>query len=723
MLFSLPFWVVSTFANLVKLILRLFIGATLTFYVKYSHDEYASSIRWSRTGGLVEMIQLSWCSCRLVPRKSSAVLILAMVASLFAMFVSIILTLMVSPADMEGSSAAARSFTKQLISTDPSFWNVYMSAESTMEEALTAMLNDTRRNPNPHSRTRYTPRTYAYETDCDESTAVITKNYSTAFFFPSTPAKCKGYALQVYHDAYDWEPKTASIRTLDSSTFMVVTPVVNLGMAQIYEAIEPSFVALERHLCSRLALSERLDAQFLDFPEDGIITLPKTHATKCQYGSDGSVALSVTYFQFAVGHMQDFDKITASILDDPTSLPLLKPMNAAINDKSFSSPTNNSTLVMLTKIPSAASDVDFFGCMSKYSEEQRDMGLLCTYMLTSMINVKPQARDPTIAADLKREPIPHSITKTTNQIDFTIYHLPHVPELESSQATAPLFSAAHLVKATTDATQYLASLGHNVILYKDSGSIVDQLYILYDSVELKDAYEVSTTAFVSVCVVTGLCGFAWIFSEYPKYFPTVYNSSLYKVIYKELKSKDESMPLLMRCTHDPLAFDGNQVVPDPDDQPNVKPGTLFQDNLPMVPLQVGNNVPRQQEQQLRMLEEIPAQSPLLNTWRIITSTPTMTSATPTTTATTTSTSWQSQPVQLQSLGTDLGVPPPIPARPSGFAYGALPTSSVQAPPHGATTHGATTHGATTHGATTHDADQTSAPSTHQRMTLIQSPFV
>ncbi|KAF9385265.1 hypothetical protein CPB97_004968 [Podila verticillata] len=709
MIFSLPFWVVSAFASLVELILCLFIRAILTFYVKYSQDEYANSIRWSRTGGLLEMIQLFWHSYRLVPRKSSAVLVLATVAGISTMFVSSILAVMVSRADIEDSSAPARAFTKQLISADPSFWNAYLSAESTMEEALTAMLNDTRCNPNPRSKTRYTPRTYAYEkAGCDKSTAAITRDNNATFFFPSTSVNCKAYVFMLHNIAYDWEPKTASVQIIDSSTFMVVTPVVNRARAQNTEAIAPFFFAFERKSCVRLTFPPGAeDTLSSDFPEDGIITLPKTFATKCQYGSDGSLVSSVTHFQFAIGHMQDFDKITASILDDPTTLPLLKPMHTAINDGAFSSPTNNSTLVMLTKIPSAASDVDFFGCMSKYSKKQRDMGLLCTYMLTSIINVKPQARDPTIAADLKREPVPHNITNITNQIDFTIFHLPQVPELKSSQGTAPLFSAAHLVKATTDAARYLASLGHNVIMYKDSGSIEDQLYILYDAVELKDAYEVSTTAFAVVCAVTGLCGLAWAFSEYPRYFPTVYNSSLYKVVYKELKSKDESMPMLMRCTHDPLAFDGNQVA-DIDDQPNVAPGTLSQDNLLMVPLLLGNNVSRQQEQQPQMLEEIPAQSLLLNTRRIIASTPTMIVAAPTTTATATSTSWQSPTTQLQSHGNPLGVPPPIPARPFGFAHGTPPTFSVQAPPHGATTRG---------------SDQTSAPSTHQGLTLIQSPFV
>lgn len=65
------------------------------------------------------MIQLFWCSYRLVPRKSCAILALVMVAGLSTMFVSSVLTALVSRVDMEDSSATAKAFTKQLISTDP----------------------------------------------------------------------------------------------------------------------------------------------------------------------------------------------------------------------------------------------------------------------------------------------------------------------------------------------------------------------------------------------------------------------------------------------------------------------------------------------------------------------------------------------------------------------------------------------------------------------------
>ncbi|KAG0356315.1 hypothetical protein BG005_004781 [Podila minutissima] len=712
MIFSLPFVVVSIFASLVKLILSLVIGATLVFYVRYSRDEYASSIRWSRTGGLLEMIRLLWRSYRLVPRMSNAVLVSAVVVSFSTLFVSSILTAMVSRIDLEGSPTAARAFTTQLISMDLLFWTAYLRPKSTVEETLTAMLNDTRRNPNPNPRTRYTPRTFAHEDGCGESTAIITRNLTYGIHFPSTTINCKGYITMLPAGIdFDWEPTTASLRAIDSSTLMAIAPATQVNGPQIVESIEPFFFAGGGdHVCSRVAMSDRQSDLSINFPKDGMTALPKTHATKCEYGANESLVSSVTYFKFAVGHMKDFGNITASILDDPTSLPLLKLMNAAINKGAFVSPTNNSTFVMLMKNPSTASDVDFFVCMSRNRKEQGEMGLLCTYMLTSFIIVNPQAVDPTIAADLDREPEPLNPSNTTNQLDFTILHLPQVPESEGSQKTTPLFSSAHLIKATANATRYLAALGHNVHVYKDPGSIADQLYILYDAVELKDAYEVSTAAFAVVCVFTGLFGLIWAFSE--TFFPTVYNSTLYKTIYKELNSKDESVPMLMHCTHEPLAFDGNQVGLHPDDQPSVAPETSSQDH-PMVSLQRRNNVPNQQQecQPPILLDEIPTQSPFMSSWSIAASTPIMSPATTPTTTTPTTTTSTSRPLQATQVqpyrSTHLGVPPSIPPRCLQFAHDTSSTSLVQARLHGTTTHG---------------GDQISVSSTRQGPTLIQSPF-
>ncbi|KAG0235769.1 hypothetical protein BGW41_000664 [Actinomortierella wolfii] len=312
-------------------------------------------------------------------------------------------------------------------------------------------------------------------------------------------------------------------------------------------------------MCSRITTAaDRVASLSLKFPKDGILALPKTYATKCQYGEDKSLVLSATFIQFAVNNVQDFGKVTASMLDNPAFLPLIAPMNTAIDQGIFTR-TKNSTMAFFIKIPSSASDVDFFVCVSEYRTKQGNAGLICTYILTSFTLVKPQAMDPTISADVNRKPRPINSLNATNQLEFIVRHLPRTAKSQGTQNTAPLFSAEHLSQATVDATRYLASLGHNVHIYKNLGSTADDLYILYDTVELKDAYEISTTAFIIICALTALFVLVWYFTG--RFCSAHYTNSLYMAIHQELSSKNKSVPMLMFCTHDPIAFDGNQVVP------------------------------------------------------------------------------------------------------------------------------------------------------------------
>ncbi|KAG0223029.1 hypothetical protein BGW42_006162 [Actinomortierella wolfii] len=250
--------------------------------------------------------------------------------------------------------------------------------------------------------------------------------------------------------------------------------------------------------------------------------------------------------------------------------------------------------------------------------------------------------DPTIAADLNHEHEPRNYFNATNQIDITIHHLPQNIKVES-QKSSPFFSVAQLIESTANVTRYLASLGHNVNIYKEPESTTDQLYILYDAVEIKDAYEVSTAALVTVGVLTLLFGLTFAISES---FKTVYNSSIYKTIYKELSTKNEAMPMLMHHTRDPLAFDGNQVLHRSDD---LHDGTLGSQDHPMVSLQRRSNVPGNQQE--RRSVDLPDESTVRcqrrNTCSTTKSTPAVNPATITSTTTTTSSTGPSQDTQVQ----------------------------------------------------------------------------
>ncbi|KAF8943116.1 hypothetical protein BGZ47_005781 [Haplosporangium gracile] len=417
---SLSFWVFSITIAIIKIILSSTVGALFAFYARHSHDRYANSIRWSRIGGFFEMVALFKNSRGKVLTRTRIAMTLMIFASLSTLFVSILLGGIVSPADKGVQPNQAESPTEQLVYMDPLFfWTAFMESDATMEETLIATLNDTQRNPTPIPKTRYTPRTYDYETVCDESSAYFGKDFYVGLIHPPLPLKCKLTVATLNNNSYIWEPLTAIVNFISSSVVLVAAPTRYVNEPW-YRVPRLAFDGIERHICRRASFVG-LDTTLGYFPKDGIISLPKTEATKCQYGSDESISMAATFIDFAVNRLSGFDR------------------------------------------------------------------------------------------------------------------------------------------ATTDAAEYLVSLGHNVFVNSTGRTESEGLYILYDTVKLEDAFEVPTLALFVLLAVVAACAIAWGISEV--FYKLVYNGSLYKVIFREIESKKETTPMLMTCAYDSLAFEGNQLVP------------------------------------------------------------------------------------------------------------------------------------------------------------------
>ncbi|KAF9135011.1 hypothetical protein BGW39_005103 [Mortierella sp. 14UC] len=683
MIIPTSFVVVSFTIGMIKVILSGTIGAILGFYVKYSRDEYADSIRWSRTGGFYEMISLYRNSCRQLPSRSRAIMILMISASLSTLFVTILLGAAVSRTDIAGTSATMGVFTQQPMPGDPTQWtdwSAYMESDATMAGTMASLFNDTRFNPYPSPRTVYTPHTYPYDVPCNETGAVISKNtQEMPFPYPSHHDNCKVVFLQIDSIIYDWDDKRASNRLISPDLHMVVAPL-SYRKDGLFE-MEPEFYAYNGKFCS---LKGPTAASFNTFPKDGFTALPRTDAVRCQFGSDDSFILAATFIKFAVNRLTDFNKVTAMIFDDPSNLPLLQSMNAAINNDTFSSPINNSTMVLFTSL---STNVDFLVCVSKFLVQQNGMALLCTYLTTATIMVKPQPWDPAIAADFKRNSTlsvkPDSIR---NQNDISVYHMPL-----GSRTNMITFSAAHLLQATTEATEYFASLGHNVVMDLQT----ERLFVLFDAVKLRDAFEVSTTLLIVTGSIVCVCLFLWVISEIRD--PAVYNGSLYKTIYKEIKSKEEDTPMLMDFKQDPLVFHGYQVIPNLAEQPKDP-----QQEVPMVILDIVSA--QESPTQEISMQEIPMQqlstrhSPMKS--EILDQSPLLTpAAAPATIATNNSAS-----------ATPIMPPSALPWSLESHRNITL-TSPVQTPPLVHTT--------------THSIEDapSSSPPLNQKSTPIQSPFL
>ncbi|KAG0369501.1 hypothetical protein BGX24_002390 [Mortierella sp. AD032] len=701
MIISTYFWVASITISFIKIILSGTIGAIVAFYGKYCRDKFSNSIRWSRTGGLYEMIVLYRNSRERLSTRSRTVMKIMIFASLFTLFVSILLGATVSRTKSTANPATKGVFTRQPVSTTPYQWTdwiAYMEADATMEVTMTSLLNDTGFNPSPSPRTVYIPRTHAYDVPCTETGAAIHKSATDIPFQYLSPHKCKVASLTIETFTYDWDDKRASNQLISPGVHMVVAPISFLG-GKLFDMQHLFHADYNDKFCSLKSPASRM---FNNFPKDGLTDLPRTDATRCQFGSDDSFVVAATLIKFAVNHLSDFDKVTTMIFDDSSNLPLLKYMRAAVNNGIFASPTNRSTMVLLTNI---SDNVDFLVCASRFLGQPNDMGLICTYMATATIATKPQPWDPIITADLNRNSTlsadPDSLI---NQNDISIHHMPL--GFRNNMAT---YSAAHLIEATTDATKYFASLGHNVFVEKEN-AFVDQgtahLYVLYDTVELTDAFEVSATLLIVLGSIVAVCGVIWGISEC--FYPAVFNGSLYKLIYKEIRSKEEKTPMLMDFKHGPLAFDGYQVIPDLDEQARAL--------LHVVPVVVPANESAQQPlmweipmQAIQMQQPSTQQSPKESEFLVQSQSLTAQSCPTTIDANSSTGATHIIPFSVQTSSFIPTKAPPIPPRPFKSHRNFTPASPIQlSPPLHTTTHSI--------------QNVPSSPFANQKSTLIQNPF-
>ncbi|CAO3573782.1 unnamed protein product [Mortierella alpina] len=550
---SLPFWVIGLFFKAFKILLAGALGGLLSIYAA-SGSEYGNSIRWSHQGGYLEMVSVLRNSFRHVPRSTTLSMIVAILASLMAHFSSVFLSTMVHRSDIESNQSSIGIKTKRLMPSgngnDP--WITYLGHGSKVEDALGLMINDTRNLADAVlPGKRYIPRTFSYEVACDSMNVALFQ--STVDPILQDGGGCSVVIFNCGDSSSEWDPqKATTLRTApDLHTF--VTPLrFAFGISPLHEPRAESFLQ-HQYLClvgpSMMAIDTRL---FDTFPDSGMTSLPKTVLYKCQYPSGALNVVAQTQMSFAVQTLADFDAITTAIFDDTQPLPLLATMSAFTQNGTFLNSSANSTLVALFK---TGATVHFLRCHSVPSAPSvqttatTTVGLLCSYNVVEAVMTTPQPIDPTLAADLKDRPTV-AANEPLNQNVVVVGHLP-MRLTNDPLLLLPTFSVSSLLEATRSGAQYLASLGSNFVMDWQQ----QQLYVLFETADVTDGQEFSTALFIALCVVMVLCAGVWLYSA--KCLKAVYTGSLYKVVYTELEPHmGKSAPMLMSCTHDPLAFVG-----------------------------------------------------------------------------------------------------------------------------------------------------------------------
>ncbi|KAF9573575.1 hypothetical protein EC968_008330 [Mortierella alpina] len=555
---SLPFWVIGLFFKAFKILLAGALAGLLSIYAA-SGSEYGNSIRWSHQGGYLEMVSVLRNSFRHVPRSSTFSLIVAILASMLALFSSVLLSTMVHRSDIESNQSYIGIKTKRLMPSGNGNdqWITYLGPGSKVQDALGLMVNDTRNLANAIPGKRYTPRTYPYEVACESIDVSLEQPVADAI--PQGSSGCSLLTLGVEDSSSEWDTPRATHQRTGPNQYTFIVPVrfpFNL-------MFEPEVLAFFHHQypCVVGPSVMAVDPHMFDaFPDSGMTSLPKTALYKCQYPSGALNVVAQTQMMFAVQDLTEYDTITTAIFDDPQQLSLLATMSAFTKNGTFLNPpsSNNSTLVALTR---TGTNVHFLKCHSVPSDlsaTTTTRGLLCSYNVVEAVMTTPQPNDPIITADLKDRPtVPANESMNKNLI--VVGHLPM-----SLTSSLPTFSVSSLLEATLSGAQYLASLGPNLVMDWDQ----QQLYVLFETADVTDGQEFSTALLITMWVIMVLCAGVWIYSA--KCLKAVYTSSLYKMVYTELEPHmGKSAPMLMSCTHHPLAFVGFPLRGEDEDEDEV----------------------------------------------------------------------------------------------------------------------------------------------------------
>ncbi|KAF9982164.1 hypothetical protein BGZ75_006459 [Mortierella antarctica] len=526
---SLPFWVIGLFFSAFKILLVGAFGGILSIYAA-SGSRYGNSIRWSRQGGYLEMICVLRNSVRPVPRSAAIAMTVAIIASTLALFSSVFFSTMVHRSDIKDNQSYISTKTMRPMATGEEIddWLVYLGHNSNVEDSLGSLLNDTRNIPDAVLGRRYTPRTFGYEVACNSTDVVVGTNASE--WIRQEVGGCSAAMFNIGNSNFVWEPKKALNMRTAPDQFTIVAAVT-------YP--EPEGLILREH-------------HAIFFPDSGMTSLPRTILTRCQYPSGALNVGAQTQMRFAIQSLAEYDNITTTIIDDSKQLPLLATMSAFTKNGTFINPQSNSTLVALTK---AGVNVHFLSCHSVRYSESASVGLLCDYQVIMTVMTTPQLDDPIIAADLKDLRVV-AMDGSINQNVIVVGHLPL-----SLTSAIPTFSISSMLNATLSGAQYFASLGQNFVMDWEKG----QLYVLFDTVDIKDGQEFSTGLFAALVVVMVLCAGLWAFTE--RTLKGIYTGSLYKLAYTRSKPRMEKpAPMLMSCAHDPLAFERvpiDEILVDP----------------------------------------------------------------------------------------------------------------------------------------------------------------
>ncbi|KAK5810137.1 hypothetical protein F5H01DRAFT_323350 [Linnemannia elongata] len=411
-------------------------------------------------------------------------------------------------------------------------WSIPISYNTSVDDALARAVNSTAAIPRASPTKRYRPHLSDYELACDQlNFKVVGKTGNDSLVLPN--AGCA--TLTIFPPSSMDINLTGSYIVQESkSRAKMVVP----GTNSIYNL--PTGIVTENELTVRLKVNDKDYCVTRDknsrptfATKSGLSYPPSTVVTRCQLLSGEMVNLAVSGIRFNVPDPKEFHDIATSFFG--TQDELVTSMEASVNNGILiSQSTDRSAQVLIMEVKVMSTEVSALICVgSKLDGVPR---IVCVYGVAHSTITKPRSSNPDIT-QLFPENGNLSVTPQVS-IMMSLSHLPSV----TVGMEKPTFAIPKVLKSSSIAADYFASLGQNYILYWE-GSM---LYIAYNTVEIIKGYEIPAGLFYL------LIGY-WVEGQYKR--------SLYWQVAQSLAtSQNKASPQLHRFDTKQLEFDDRRIV-------------------------------------------------------------------------------------------------------------------------------------------------------------------
>ncbi|KAF9150181.1 hypothetical protein BG015_008018 [Linnemannia schmuckeri] len=526
------------------LLVAVSLGAALT-HISQRTGGYTHSIRWIQQAGYYEM----FTALKLSVRKTAGRSLLALMSTFAG---SIALTAIIVGAKtfarssiQEGNLSHEMVSSRQFVAFNTyhslSAWVIPIDHHTSIEEALTKAINGTRVIPQANRPSKwYQPQRSTYEVVCDRFDFMTATKQHHGLLNENSCA-----TVSIHAFSSGTENMTGSY-IFPRSQYRGKVYYFSTNVPLVASAVLDPSIFLRLFYKGQRCGTFNNNMQWINATKVGLTSTPKTVLTKCLLDSGEMVSMSSTVIRFSVPNQEMFQSTATSIFGDQDELVLA--MQESVNNGTLTNLPDTLIQHTVMEIKISGTKITALICVGSRVSTEESPHITCGYTNTNTLIINPRPMDPTIARLLPTTGFNPNITVFTNMM--TLHHLPSV-----SRYKEPSFNFTRILNASSEAADYIASLGHSFAVDWDAS----MLYIVFNTVEILKGYEIPGWLFFLMVGVMVVCLIFWGTTEY--WVADRYRQSLYFAVSKELTiGQDDVSPQLHRFDPTTLEFEGRRIV-------------------------------------------------------------------------------------------------------------------------------------------------------------------